>query len=60
MANGIPYPLRMVASAAAIFFGGVFTMSLASSVTIRALQATSEAKRGATLSKLSWKGLLLI
>ncbi|XP_010250004.1 PREDICTED: uncharacterized protein LOC104592363 [Nelumbo nucifera] len=45
MANGIPYPLRMVASAAAIFFGGVFTMSLASSVTIRALQATSEAKR---------------
>ncbi|OVA14377.1 hypothetical protein BVC80_8553g13 [Macleaya cordata] len=45
MVGGVPQPLRTVGTAAAIFFGGMFTVSLASSVTIRMLQAAAEAKR---------------
>ncbi|KAI3973984.1 hypothetical protein MKX01_030560 [Papaver californicum] len=45
MVSGVPEPLRKLGTAAGIFFGGVITLSLASSLTIRALQAVSEAKR---------------
>lgn len=44
MVGGIPRPLRLVATAGAIFLGGMFTLSLASSATIRLLQAATEAK----------------
>eukprot|EP00262_Sarcandra_glabra_P016681 TRINITY_DN5510_c0_g1_i1.p1 TRINITY_DN5510_c0_g1~~TRINITY_DN5510_c0_g1_i1.p1 ORF type:complete len:109 (-),score=2.41 TRINITY_DN5510_c0_g1_i1:108-434(-) len=45
MMGGIPRPLRVVATGAAVLFGGMFTLSLASSVTIRTFQAVAEAKR---------------
>ncbi|KAH7853763.1 hypothetical protein Vadar_006312 [Vaccinium darrowii] len=43
--GGFPQPLRMLASAAAVLLGGMFTLSLASNVTIRAMQAITDAKR---------------
>ncbi|KAL0914402.1 hypothetical protein M5K25_014746 [Dendrobium thyrsiflorum] len=45
MTGGIPPPFRAMASAAAILLGGLFTVSLASSAAIRALQSISEAKK---------------
>ncbi|KAF6152689.1 hypothetical protein GIB67_021349 [Kingdonia uniflora] len=45
MVGGLPQPLRMMGTAAAVFFGGMFTLSLVSSVAIRTLQAVSEAKQ---------------
>ncbi|XP_058074542.1 uncharacterized protein LOC131223231 [Magnolia sinica] len=45
MLGGIPQPLRTLGAAAAVVFGGMFSLSLASSVTIRMLQAATEAKR---------------
>ncbi|KAI3920334.1 hypothetical protein MKX01_000673 [Papaver californicum] len=45
MVDSVPEPLRKLGMAAGIFFGGVITLSLASSLTIRALQTVSEAKR---------------
>ncbi|XAR60232.1 hypothetical protein NMG60_11033507 [Bertholletia excelsa] len=43
--GGVPRPLRTLASAAALILGGMFTLSLASSATVRALKAIAEAKR---------------
>ncbi|KAL5975276.1 hypothetical protein ACLOJK_031955 [Asimina triloba] len=43
--GGIPMPLRVLGTAAAVAFGGMFSLSLASSVTIRIIQAATEAKR---------------
>ncbi|KAI3836595.1 hypothetical protein MKW92_027398 [Papaver armeniacum] len=45
MVGGVPEPLRKLGTAAGILFGGVITLSLASTLTIRALQSVSEAKR---------------
>ncbi|XP_028548171.1 uncharacterized protein LOC110105577 [Dendrobium catenatum] len=45
MAGGIPRPFRAMASVAGILLGGLFTVSLASSAAIRALQSISEAKK---------------
>ncbi|XP_058206818.1 uncharacterized protein LOC131320210 isoform X2 [Rhododendron vialii] len=58
--GGVPQPLRVLASAAAVLIGGFFTLSLASTATIGAIQAVTEARRGATLSQLSGKRLLLL
>ncbi|KAJ1688353.1 Plastid transcriptionally active 5 isoform 1 [Rhynchospora pubera] len=41
----VPGPLRVLGRTAAFLFGGLFTLSVASSVTIRSLQAFSESKR---------------
>ncbi|KAL5698087.1 hypothetical protein ACHQM5_029168 [Ranunculus cassubicifolius] len=43
--GGVPRQLRVLGTAAAVFLGGMFTVSLASTVTIRALQSVTEAKR---------------
>ncbi|THG00302.1 hypothetical protein TEA_014671 [Camellia sinensis var. sinensis] len=43
--GGVPHPLRKVASAAAILVGGALTLSLATSATIRTLQAIVDAKQ---------------
>ncbi|KAG6492816.1 hypothetical protein ZIOFF_047783 [Zingiber officinale] len=43
--GGPPRPLRILATAAGYFFGGLFTLSLASSVAMRSLQSFMEAKR---------------
>ncbi|XP_020098302.1 uncharacterized protein LOC109717053 [Ananas comosus] len=43
--SGIPQPVRRLASAAAFLVGGIVTLSLASSITIRSLQSFAEAKR---------------
>ncbi|XP_039124876.1 uncharacterized protein LOC120261177 [Dioscorea cayenensis subsp. rotundata] len=45
MPGGIPQPLRALASAAGFVVGGIFTLSLASSVAIRVLQNAAESKR---------------
>ncbi|KAJ0977783.1 hypothetical protein J5N97_013257 [Dioscorea zingiberensis] len=45
MPGGSRQPLRALASAAGLVFGGIFTLSLASSVAIRALQSNAESKR---------------
>ncbi|KAI3928813.1 hypothetical protein MKW98_024414 [Papaver atlanticum] len=45
MVGGVPEPLRKLGTTAGILFGGVITLSLASTLTIRALQTVSEAKR---------------
>lgn len=45
MFNGVPPPVRALGSAAAIFLGGFFAVSLVSSVTVRTLQSVAEAKR---------------
>ncbi|KAG1371486.1 hypothetical protein COCNU_16G005800 [Cocos nucifera] len=45
MAGRIPEPLRMLGSAAALVAGGIFTLSVVSSVAIRSLQSIAEAKR---------------
>lgn len=41
----VPHQLRLVCTAAAIGFGGLLSVSLASSVTTRILQAVAEGKR---------------
>ncbi|XP_031474535.1 uncharacterized protein LOC116246807 [Nymphaea colorata] len=43
--DGVPRPLRILATTAAVFVGGVFTLSLSSSLAIRALQSVSDAKK---------------
>ncbi|XP_058206819.1 protein BUNDLE SHEATH DEFECTIVE 2, chloroplastic isoform X3 [Rhododendron vialii] len=43
--GGVPQPLRVLASAAAVLIGGFFTLSLASTATIGAIQAVTEARR---------------
>ncbi|XP_077211113.1 plastid transcriptionally active protein [Tasmannia lanceolata] len=43
--GGIPQPWRMLGYSAAVFFGGMFTLSVASSATIRMFQAVADAKR---------------
>ncbi|PSS36235.1 Chaperone protein like [Actinidia chinensis var. chinensis] len=43
--GGVPPPVRTLASAAAVILGGMLTLSLASSASIRALKAVTEAKR---------------
>ncbi|XP_057968970.1 uncharacterized protein LOC131158248 [Malania oleifera] len=43
--RGAPRPLRVLGTTAAVFFGGMFTLSLASSFTIRTVKAVAEAKR---------------
>ncbi|KAJ8643109.1 hypothetical protein MRB53_004857 [Persea americana] len=45
MMGRIPRPLRIIGAGAAVCLGGIFTLSLVSSVTIRTLQAAAEAKR---------------
>ncbi|RWW31097.1 hypothetical protein BHE74_00003689 [Ensete ventricosum] len=41
----VPKPLRVLGTATAFFFGGLFTLSLASSVAMRSLRSLAEAKR---------------
>ncbi|CAL9201305.1 unnamed protein product [Musa hybrid cultivar] len=41
----IPPPWRVLGTATAFVFGGLFTLSLASSVAMRSLQSLTEAKR---------------
>lgn len=41
----IPPPWRVLGTATAFVFGGLFTLSLASSVAMRSLQSLAEAKR---------------
>ncbi|RRT36135.1 hypothetical protein B296_00047645 [Ensete ventricosum] len=41
----VPRPLRVLGTATAFFFGGLFTLSLASSVAMRSLRSLAEAKR---------------
>jgi hypothetical protein len=41
----IPKPLRTLGTGAAIILGGLITLNLASSATMRALRFTNEAKR---------------
>ncbi|KAG2718711.1 hypothetical protein I3843_03G223600 [Carya illinoinensis] len=41
----IPKPLRTLGTGAAIILGGILTLNLASSATIRAIRLTNEAKR---------------
>ncbi|KAF5945804.1 hypothetical protein HYC85_016032 [Camellia sinensis] len=43
--GGVPHPLRKLASAAAMLVGGALTLSLATSATIRTLQAIVDAKQ---------------
>ncbi|CAL5339381.1 unnamed protein product [Camellia sinensis] len=43
--GGVPHPLRKLVSAAAILVGGALTLSLATSATIRTLQAIVDAKQ---------------
>ncbi|XP_057494500.1 protein BUNDLE SHEATH DEFECTIVE 2, chloroplastic [Actinidia eriantha] len=43
--GGVPPAVRTLASAAAVILGGMLTLSLASSASIRALKAVTEAKR---------------
>ncbi|KAK9266030.1 hypothetical protein L1049_001009 [Liquidambar formosana] len=43
--GGVPQPFRTMAVAAAVIGGGMMTLSLASSVTIRILKSAAEAKR---------------
>ncbi|KAK8957162.1 hypothetical protein KSP39_PZI000470 [Platanthera zijinensis] len=45
MTGGIPRPLRVIASAAGVVLGGLFMVSLASSMAIQALQSVSDAKK---------------
>ncbi|PIA42505.1 hypothetical protein AQUCO_02000158v1 [Aquilegia coerulea] len=45
MFDGIPRQVRVLGTGAAILLGGMFSVSLVSSVTIRTLQAVTEAKR---------------
>lgn len=45
MVGGIPRPLRIIGVGAAVFSGGILTLSLVSSAIIRTLQAADEAKR---------------
>ncbi|KAF8406965.1 hypothetical protein HHK36_006086 [Tetracentron sinense] len=45
MLGGVPKPLRVVVATAGIVFGGMFTLSLASSLTIRTIKAVVESKR---------------
>ncbi|KAF5200331.1 plastid transcriptionally active protein [Thalictrum thalictroides] len=45
MFDGIPRQVRVVGTGAAILLGGMFSVSVVSSVTIRTLQAVAEAKR---------------
>lgn len=59
MPGGIPQPLRALASAAGFVVGGIFTLSLASSVAIRVLQNAAESKRVCLLSLLILKILFL-
>ncbi|KAG6489663.1 hypothetical protein ZIOFF_050939 [Zingiber officinale] len=51
--GGPPRPLRILATAAGYFFGGLFTLSLASSVAMRSLQSFMEAKRVSSTSPIS-------
>ncbi|KAK1321610.1 hypothetical protein QJS10_CPA03g01006 [Acorus calamus] len=44
MVDRVPRPLRSLGVAAAFAFGGLFTLSVASSVAIRTLQSAFEAK----------------
>ncbi|URD86225.1 hypothetical protein MUK42_25408 [Musa troglodytarum] len=41
----VPPPWRVLGTATAFIFGGLFTLSLASSVAMRSLQSLAEAKR---------------
>lgn len=59
MPGGIPQPLRALPSAAGFVVGGIFTLSLASSVAIRVLQNAAESKRVCLLSLLILKILFL-
>ncbi|KAG9459710.1 hypothetical protein H6P81_004218 [Aristolochia fimbriata] len=45
MDGGLSQPLRMISGAAAVVFGGIFSVSLASSLTIKVLKGAAEAKR---------------
>ncbi|KAF8406968.1 hypothetical protein HHK36_006089 [Tetracentron sinense] len=45
MLSGVPRPLRVLDATAGIVFGGMFTLSLAYSVTIRTIKAVVESKR---------------
>ncbi|XP_042490044.1 uncharacterized protein LOC122070005 [Macadamia integrifolia] len=45
MVGGVPHPLRMIATAGAVVVGSIFCLSVASSVTIRTLQAVTDARR---------------
>ena len=45
MMGGVPQPLRAMGAAAVVIFGGMLGLSLASSVTVRAIRAAADAKR---------------